>query len=98
MSLDEVGRALARSSPSSAPGPHMTPNWVWKRLHRVAPHLIQDLLAPLVTYGSHPLTLIRADGSVLDKPGKPAYDSPLVFPRYSVTPDLFKDPREDYEL
>jgi len=80
MSLNEVGRALAHSSPSSAPGPDMTPNSVWKRLHRVAPHLIQDLLAPLVTYGSHPLTLKRADGSVLDKPGKPAYDSPSSFP------------------
>jgi len=46
------------------------PNSVWKRVHRTAPHLIHDLLAPLVTYGSHPLTLKRADGIVLDKPGK----------------------------
>ena len=42
----------------------------------MAPYLIQDLLAPLVTYGSHPLSLKRADGIVLDKPGKPSYDSP----------------------
>jgi len=48
-------------------------------VHRVAPHLIQDLLATLVTYGSHPLTLKRADGIVLDKPGKPSYDSPSSF-------------------
>ena len=79
MSLDEVGRALARSSPSSAPGPDMTPNSVLKRVYRVAPHLIHDLLAPVVTYGSHPLTLKRADGIVLDKPGKTSYDSPSSF-------------------
>jgi len=79
LSPDEVGRALARSSPTSAPGPDMTPNSVWKRVHCVAPHLIHDLLAPLVTYGSHPLTLKRAEGIVLDKPGKPSYDSPSAF-------------------
>jgi len=79
LSQDEVGRALARSSPKSAPGPDKTPNSLWKRVHRVAPHLIQDLLAPLVTYGSHPLSLKRADGIVLDKPGKPSYDSPSSF-------------------
>ena len=48
-------------------------------MHRVAPHLIHDLLSPLVTYGSHPLTLKRADGIVLNKPGKPSYDSPSSF-------------------
>jgi len=76
---DEISRALARSSPSSAPGPDAIPNSVWKRVHQVAPHLIHDLLAPLVSYGSHPLTLKRPDGIVLDKPGKPSYDSPSSF-------------------
>ena len=76
---DEISRALARSSPWSAAGPDAIPNSVWKRVHRAAPHLIHDLLAPLVTYGSHPLTLKRADGIVLDKPGKPSYDSPSSF-------------------
>ena len=51
LAADEISRALARSSPSSAPGPDMTPNSVWKRVHRVAPHLIEDLLAPLVAHG-----------------------------------------------
>ena len=74
--VDEVGRPLDRFSPSSAPGPDAIPNSVWKRVHHVAPHLIHDLLAPLVAYGSHPLTLKRADGIVLDKPGKSSYDSP----------------------
>ena len=76
---DEVSRALARSSPSSAPGPDAIPNSVCKRVDRVAPHLIHDLLPPLVVYGSHSLTLKRADGIVLDKPGKPLYDSPSSF-------------------
>ena len=80
LALDEVSRALARSSTSSAPGPDAIPNSVWKRVYRVAPHLIHDLLAALVIYGSHPLTLKRADGIVLDKPGKPSYDSPSSFP------------------
>jgi len=79
LETEEISRALARSSPSSAPGPDMTPNSVWKRVHRVAPHILLDLLAPLVAYGSHPLTLKKADGIVLDKPGKPSYDSPSSF-------------------
>jgi len=61
LSPDEVARALARPSPTSAA------------------HLIHDLLAPLVTYGSHPLTLKSAHGIVLDKPGKPSYDSHSSF-------------------
>jgi len=76
---DEVSRALGRSSQSSAPGPDAIPNSVSKTVHRVAPHLIHDLHTPLVVYGSHRLTLKRADGIVLDKPGKPSYDSPSSF-------------------
>jgi len=79
LAADEVSRALARSSPSSAPGPDMTPNSVWKRINRVAPHLVQDLLAPLIAHGFHPTTLKEADGIVLDKPGKASYDSPSSF-------------------
>ena len=70
-----MGRALARSSPSSASGPDKTPNSVWKRIHRVAPHLVHDLLAPLVAHGFHPPALKMADSIVLDKPGTPSYDS-----------------------
>jgi len=79
LAVDEVGRALARSSPSSAPGPDMTHNSVWKRIYRVAPHLILDLLAPLAAPGFHPPALKMADGIVLDKPGKPFYESPSSF-------------------
>ena len=79
MEGDEISRALARSSASSAPRPDKIPNSVWKRVHKVAPHLIQDRLSPLVTYRSHPLTGKTADSIVLDKPGKPSYDSPSSF-------------------
>jgi len=79
LAADEISRALARSSPASAPGPDMTPNSVWKKIHRVLPHLIQDLLAPLVAYGFHPRALKMADGIVLDKPGKASNDSPCSF-------------------
>jgi len=79
LAVDEISRALARSLPSSAPGPDMTPNSVWKRIHWEAPHLIRDLLAPLVAYGFHPRTLKMADGIVCHKPGKPLYDSHSAF-------------------
>ena len=79
LSAAEVSRALARSAHSAAPSPDKTPNLVWNRVNRVAPHLIQDQLAPLVAYGSQPLTLKKADDIVLDKPGKPSYDSPSSF-------------------
>ena len=70
LSPDEVGRALALSSPSSAPGPDKTPNSVWKRIHWVAPPLIHHLLAPLVAHGFHPPELRVADGIVLDNISK----------------------------
>jgi len=57
----------------------MTPNSVRKRVHRVAPHLIQDLLAPLVAHGFDPPALKMAYGIVLDKPEKPSYNSPSSF-------------------
>ena len=82
--------ALARSPPSLAPGPHRTPNSVWKRVHCVASHLILGLLAPLVTYGSHPLTLKRAADIVLDKPGKPSKDCPLSFRVIVLLQTFFK--------
>jgi len=77
MSLEasEIDRALAGSSLSSAPDPDMTPNSVRKPINKVAPALIPGLLSPLVSHGFHPPSLKRADGIVLDKPGKPSYHS-----------------------
>ena len=39
LEASEIARALARSSPLSAPGPDKTPNLVWKRFNKVAPAL-----------------------------------------------------------
>ena len=75
----EIERAVACSSPSSALGPDTIPNSVWKRINKVAPSLILNLLSPLVSYGFHPPSRKEADGIVLDKPGKPSYDSPASF-------------------
>lgn len=75
----EVERGLARSSPSSAPGPDMTLNSVCKRVNNVTAQLVLDLLAPLVSYSFHPASLKKADSIVLDKLGKPSYDSPSSF-------------------
>ena len=45
----------------------------------MALRLIHDLLAPLVAHCFHPPALKMGDGIVLDKPGKPSYDSPSSF-------------------
>jgi len=76
----EIERALAHSSHSWAPGPDKTPNSVWKRINKVAPSLILNLVTPVVSHSLHPTTLKRANGIVLDKPGKPSYNSPSFFP------------------
>ena len=36
-------------------------------------------MAPLVAFGYHPVTLKHTNGVVLDKPGKPSYDTPASF-------------------
>ena len=48
-------------------------------MNAVNPALLFDLLAPLVTFRYHPATLKHANGVVLDKPGKPSYDTPASF-------------------
>lgn len=69
LSESEISRALARSLPSSAPGPDETPNFVWKAINHTAPNIIRELLRPLVSAGFHPPSLKMADGIVLAKPG-----------------------------
>src|SRR5205807_9570044 len=48
-------------------------------VHHTAPQLLTDLLNPPLKFGYHPASLKRANGVVLDKPGKPSYDSPASF-------------------
>ena len=56
------------------------PYSVWKKVNTTNPNLLLDLLAHLVAFGDHPTTLKHANGVVLDKPGKPSYDTPASFP------------------
>ena len=79
LAADDVARALARLSPWSAPGPDLTPNSVWKRIYRVAPHLNHDHLAQLVSHGVHLPSFKMTDSIVLNKPGKPSYDLSASF-------------------
>ena len=76
---EKVSRALAKCSNTSAPGPDHIPYWVWKSVPRLKPYLLPSLLDPLLDHGFHPPSLKKALGIVLNKLGKPSYDSPSNF-------------------
>ena len=76
---EEVSRVLARSSPSSAPGPDTIPYGVWKKLHSLHSDILPALTGPLLCRGYHPRSLKRAEGIVLNKPGKADYDTPAAY-------------------
>ena len=79
LSSDEIRQALSKCSPSSAPGPDGSPYRVWKKVNSINPAILLDMLSPLVTFGYHPPCLKHANRVVLDKPGKPSYDTPASF-------------------
>jgi len=79
LSQGEVALALSQSSNTSAPGPDTISYDVWKKVHRSCPALLTSLLSPLLQYGHHPSSLKKANGVVLDKPGKASYDTPASF-------------------
>ena len=79
LSSEEIKQALSKCSPSSAPGPDGVPYRVWKRVNALKPSILLELLSPLVTLGYHPACLKHANGVILDKPGKPSYDTPASF-------------------
>jgi len=68
LEASEIERGLDHSSPSSAPGPDMTPNSVGKRIDRVVPSHILNRLTPLMSHGFHPPSVKKAGGIVLDQP------------------------------
>ena len=79
LTADEISAALTKCSPTSAPRPDTIPYSIWKSLHRIAPDILTALLSPLLLFGHHPSSMKMANGVVLDKPGKPSYNSPSSF-------------------
>ena len=79
LTSEEISRALSKSSNTSTSGPDHIPYLVWKSVHRLKLSLLPSLLDPLLAHGFHPSSLKKALGIVLDKPGKPSYDSPSSF-------------------
>ena len=75
----EISAAVRKCSSSSAPGPDTIPYSVWKRVHPTAPRLLTNILSRLLKFGYHPVSMKKANGIVLDKPGKASYDSPASF-------------------
>ena len=63
----------------SAPGPSAIPYPIWKQVHKANELRLSALFTPLLTHGYHPLAMKKANGIVLDKPGKPDYPTPASF-------------------
>jgi len=76
---EEISTALSQCSPISAPGPDGVPNSTWKQVNKINPFLLLQIFSPLVSLGYHPAALKGSNGIVLDKPGKPSYESPASF-------------------
>jgi len=79
LTSEEIATALSKSSPTSAPGPDRVPHSTWKQVNKTNPAILVDLLSPFVSLGYHPASLKGSNGIVLDKPGKPSYESPSSF-------------------
>jgi len=75
----EVSSALRKSSHRSAPGPSGIPYSIWKQVHKANERLLPSLFTPLLTHGYHPIAMKKANGILLDKPGKPDYSAPASF-------------------
>jgi len=75
----EPSSALRKSSNTSAAGPSGIPYSVWKRVHKANERLLPSLFAPLLTHRYHPQAMKKANGIVLDNPGKPDYCTPSSF-------------------
>jgi len=79
LTTDERAAALSKCSPTSAPGLDGIPYSTWKQVNKINPSILLQILAPLVLLGYHPVLLKSSNGVVLDKPGKPSYESPSSF-------------------
>jgi len=79
LTTDETAAALSKCSPTLAPGPDGIPYSTRKSVNKINPSILLHILAPLVLLGYHPASLKSSTGVVLDKPGKPSYESPSSF-------------------
>jgi len=79
LTMEEIASALSKCSPTSAPGPDWIPYSTWKQVNKTNPLIPLEILAPLFSLGYHPASLKGSNGVVLDKPGKPSYESPSSF-------------------
>jgi len=77
--MKEIATALSKCSPTSAPGPDGISNSTWKQVNKINPSVLLQILFPLVSLGYHLASLKGSNGIVLDKPGKPFYESPASF-------------------
>ena len=75
----EISAPLRKSSSFSTLGPDTSPYSISKRVHLVAPRVLTDLLGPLLKFSYHPVSMKKPNRIVLDKPGKPSYDSRVSF-------------------
>jgi len=79
LTTDEIGAALSKCSPTSAPGPDGIPYSTWKQVNKINPSILLHILAWLVVLRYYPASLKGSNGVVLDKPGKPSYESHSSF-------------------
>ena len=79
LTKEEIAGGLSKCSRTSAPGPDRIPYFTWKQVHKENPSILLQTLSPLVSLGYHPASLKGSNGIVLDKPGKPSYESPASF-------------------
>ena len=79
LTVEEIATALSKCSPTSAPGSNGIPYITWKQVNKENPSILLQILSPLVSLGYHPASLKGSNGIVLDKPGKPSYESPASF-------------------
>jgi len=54
LKTDEIGTALSKCSPTSAPGPDGIHYSKWKEVNRINLSILLLILAPLVLLGYHP--------------------------------------------
>jgi len=79
LTTDEIAAALSKCSPTAAPSPDGIPYSTWKQVNKINPSILLQVLSRLVLLGYHPTSLKSSNGVVLDKPGKPSYESPSSF-------------------